>query len=465
MGTPIKPITTDRSIWSGLLASGIAVAATTLAILPLREVAPEISVGVVYMLPVLAVSIFWDIRIGLLTAVFSAVSFNLFYIEPTGTLSVNSTENLIALFVFLIAAAITSTLAEVSRQQAREANRRRLEADITARMTRILLSGSETSDVLPRASAELAEQLGLAWVTIAIGSANADAEIELKLELGKGRLGHLELSPEVDPQLISWVQNRIAPSIEAIMRAALERDRLQEGVIETKALRRSDVLKTALIQSVSHDLRSPLAAILTSAEAMKSPGLDDSEMGEMVDAVSLEATRLSRLVNNLLDLSRLESGAADPRLDWAALDEVIDTAVEEARRRRPDVAVRTSVEHELGLYKVDPVQIERSLVNLIENAQRYSDPEPVTVSLRADRGTAVIRVVDRGPGIATQDLERVFRPFEQVGDSRSHQGSGLGLAIARGFVEANGGTVRAESLPGQGTAFVVEIPDSGEAPG
>jgi two-component system sensor histidine kinase KdpD len=119
----------------------------------------------------------------------------------------------------------------------------------------------------------------------------------------------------------------------------------------------------------------------------------------------------------------------------------------------------------VGMLRVDAGQLERALVNLIENAQRYSAPEPVTVGLRADGDTAVIRIVDRGPGIGRHDLERVFDPFVRLTDDDDHQGSGLGLAIARGFIEANGGTIRAESLPGQGASFVVEIPSGQETDG
>ncbi|MGK2956608.1 MAG: sensor histidine kinase [Solirubrobacterales bacterium] len=444
--------------WAGLLAAVLAVAITTLAIYPLKEIAPAVSAGVVYLLPVLIISIFWNVWIGLFTAALSTISFNFFHIEPTGMLSINSPENLVALVVFLMAAVITSTLAEVSRAQALEADRRRLEADITADMARILLGGAGTNEALSEASARLAEATGFEWARLALDPPDGESEYEIPLRLGGGRTGHLELPPNADPQMMTWVHERIAPGIEAVLRAAIERDALQDEAIETRALRRSDVLKTALIRSVSHDLRSPLAGIVTSGEALNSMGLTDAERTEMSEAVVTEASRLARLVDNLLDLSRLESGAAGPRADWCAIDEVIETAVEQARRNHPDAPVRITTEDDVGMFRIDANQIERALENLIENAQRYSAPEPVTISLRDDRGAAVVRIVDRGPGIDERDLERIFDPFVRLSESDEHQGSGLGLAIARGFIEANGGRVRAESLPGQGSAFVVEIP-------
>ncbi len=447
-----------KSSWTGLAAAILAVAVATAAIFPLKSIAPSVSLGVIYLLPVLIISVFWSIWIDLFTAALSAVSFNYFHIEPTGSLSINTPENIVALFIFLAAAVITSTLAEISRKSAREAERRRLEADVTAEMARELLGGRGAGESLPEASARLASMLDLPWARIGLGAADAGGEIELPLEVGTGRRALLDLPPDIDAERLEWIEGRIAPALAAVLKAALERDELLDRAIESEALRRSDDLKTSLIRSVSHDLRSPLAAIVTSGEALREPGLNDEERAEMSAAVVDEASRLSRLVTNLLDLSRIESGAADPRADWCALDEVVETAAEEARRRDPAAPVRIVTEGDPGLFRVDASQIERIMVNLIENAQRYSAPEPVTVTLRPDGRGAVIRVVDRGPGISLADRERIFDPFERGDERDGHRGSGLGLTIARGFALANGGTLRAESLPGQGSAFVLEIP-------
>lgn len=440
----------------------LAVAVTTIAIYPLKEVAPAVSAGVVYLLPVLVISIFWNVWIGLFTAALSTVSFNFFHIEPTGMLTISSPDNFVALVVFLVTAVITSTLSEVSRTKTLEAEQRRLEADITADMARILLGGAGTTEALPEASNRLAERTGFDWARLSLEPPDGESENELSIRLGAGRTGRLELPPNADPRTLVWICERIAPAIEAVLAAAIDRDRLRDEAIESQALRRSDVLKTALVRSVSHDLRSPLAGIVTSGEALSSAGLTDAERSEMSGAVVTEASRLARLVDNLLDLSRLESGAAGPRTDWCALDEVIETAVDEVRRNHPEAPVRISTEDGVGMFQVDANQIERALVNLIENAQRFSAPEPVTVSLRDDHGTAVVRIVDRGPGIDQADLDRIFDPFVQLSGSDSHQGSGLGLAIARGFIEVNGGTLWAESLPGQGASFVIEIPPETE---
>ena len=446
----------------GLVAVVVATTLTTLLIYPLKEVAPAISAGVLYLIPVLLISAFWGLWFGLGTAVCGTLAFNFFHIDPTGRLTVTSPENLVALVVFLIAAIITSTLAELLRSQVLEADRRRLEANITADMARILLGGQTLEKSLPVASAKLAEDLGLKRTRIVPAPTVALEPDMVSIDLDPSVGAVIEMPRAARRQTIEWTQERLAPAIGAVLRVAATRDELQEQAIESGALRRSDVMKTALIRSVSHDLRSPLAAIIASGEAVRGETLSNDEREEMSDAIVIEATRLSSLVENLLDLSKLESGAASPSTDWCSLDEVIDSAVDHARAGNPEVPVNVSVDPGLPMVQADASQLERSLVNLLENAQRYSAPQPVTISARLDHGSILIRIVDKGPGIPSSQLDHIFDPFVRLTENDSHSGSGLGLAIAKGFVEANGGSIKAESLPGQGAAFVIEIGGSHE---
>jgi two-component system sensor histidine kinase KdpD len=250
------------------------------------------------------------------------------------------------------------------------------------------------------------------------------------------------------------------------------------GVVETAALRRADTVKTALLRAVSHDLRSPLTAIAAAGEAVASASLTEPERMEMAAVISEETRRLARLVDNLLDLSRLEAGAAEPHRVWTSLDELIRVAVAEVAA--PADAFSLSIDHDLPLVQIDPAQMERALVNVLENARRHSGGHPVSVRARAVRSLAagrrgaesaspqdghgsgdrlIVRIVDRGPGIPPAQLQRVFEPFYRAGAAGGeHRGSGLGLAIARGFTESNAGVLYAESLPGQGTTFVFELP-------
>ena len=235
-----------------------------------------------------------------------------------------------------------------------------------------------------------------------------------------------------------------------------ERDRMQAEAVEAEALRRSDELKTALLRSISHDLRTPLTSIIAGGSALGSQTLTEEERAELSEAIVGEGTRLSRLVENLLDMSRLEAGKAEPHREPVDLAEVLDAAREGVGNSR---SIRLAVDPELPMVDADAAQLERAFANLLENAVRYGDGRPVLAQSRLVGGNIVVRVVDQGPGIPESEWQRIFEPFQR-GDA-TNTGSGLGLAIAKGFVEANGGEIAIESLPGQGTSFVVTLPPRG----
>lgn len=234
--------------------------------------------------------------------------------------------------------------------------------------------------------------------------------------------------------------------------------RLARQAVEAETLRQSDAVKTAILHSVSHDLRSPLTAIRAASEGLATPELvlTSTDRDEFLETIRIEVRRLERLVENLLDLSRLEAGPAVRRPELWTVDALLARALEQLGRDAERVQV--AVGPELPPVRVDAAHIERVLVNLLENALKFSSPSDlVDVSTTAEAGQVVVRVRDRGPGIAAADRERIFEPFERAGGGR---GSGLGLAIARGFAEANGGRVRLETVDGgaAGSVFVLELP-------
>jgi K+-sensing histidine kinase KdpD len=238
-----------------------------------------------------------------------------------------------------------------------------------------------------------------------------------------------------------------------------ERERLAEEALEAEALRRSDALKTALLRAVSHDLRSPLMAILTSAGALAHDelSLDPDDRRELAETILGEAGRLDRLVSNLLDLSRLQAGAAAPEPgDWPVDDLVLQALDGVEGGSRVEVLLP---EDDLPLVHADLHQAERVVANLVENALRYSPAdEPVRVQVREAGSEVLVRVVDHGPGIPSGEADRIFEPFQRGSLRVPTRGAGLGLAIARGFAEANGGKVWVESHAGQGATFVLALP-------
>jgi len=237
---------------------------------------------------------------------------------------------------------------------------------------------------------------------------------------------------------------------------ARERDRMQAEAIEAEALRRSDELKTALLRSVSHDLRTPLTSVIAAGTALGSPSLTDSERAELSEAVVDEGNRLSRLVENLLDLSRLETGKAEPRREQIDVAEVLEAARESLGLDAS--LVRIATEPRLPPLYADAAQLERVFANLLDNGVRHGGGHPVQAQCRPVGERLVVRVVDQGPGIPASEVARIFEPFHHAERGSGHSGAGLGLAIARGFVEANGGTIEVESLPHQGTTFIVSFP-------
>jgi len=258
------------------------------------------------------------------------------------------------------------------------------------------------------------------------------------------------------------LRRQVVPALEALVAIAQRRDAMQAEAVETAALRRSDDVKTALLRAVSHDLRSPLTAIVAAGHALGTSSLTEPERSELSAAVVEEGARLSALVDKLLDLSKLQAGGAEPRSGWVSIEDVVTAATEGLRDGTGDV--RLTVDQAVPEVRADAAQLERAFANLLENARRYSDGLPVSVHARRSGPRVVISVVDQGPGIAPAERERIFEPFYRGRRAARDPwtGSGLGLAIAKGFVEANGGTIAVESLPGQGTSFVVSLPISRE---
>jgi two-component system sensor histidine kinase KdpD len=367
--------------WTGAFASLAAVVVGTLVVYPLAEVAPAVSLGIVYLPGVLLVAVFWGWRWGLLTTIASVAAFNWFHIEPLGQFAVAEDRDLVAIAVFGVVAVAAGSLAELARARTEEAERGRERADT--------------------ALAELAA-------------------------------------------------------------LAAERDRMRAEAVEAEALRRSDELKTSLLRSVSHDLRTPLTSIIAAGSALGSETLTEAERAELSEAGVGEGNRLSRLVENLLDISSLETGGAEPRRESVDLTEVLEAARDSTGADRE--LVRISAGGDLPTLRADATQLERAFANLLENAVRHGGGRPVLVRSRVVGPRIVVRVVDQGPGISMADRSHIFEPFYRGETAGNHSGSGLGLAIAKGFVEANRGEIAVESVAGQGSTFVVSFQsEDGEA--
>ena len=369
-----------------IAGSVIAVAAATGLVYALRPIAPTLSLGVLYTLAVLASAVLWGLGVAVATAVASMIAFDFLFLPPVHTLSLRHTSDWAALAVYLAVAIVASELATRARRRATEAEQREREADLLADAAAALLERRPLDESLVRSEAVL-------------------------------RVG--------DP----IARRRFEAALAALVDLAEERERLD-------TLRQSDAIKTAVLQSVSHDFRTPLATIAAAVEGLRSSelALTDDDRAGLLETMTLEVARLIRLVENLLDLSRLQVGAAAPHPALWPVDELIPRAVAEVR---DGARVHMSFPDGLPPAHVDDVQIQRVLVNLIDNALKFSD-DAVEVTARADGDTVVVDVEDRGGAGAP--------------------GAGLGLSIARGFAEVNGGSVELQSRDGGGMTARLVLP-------
>jgi two-component system, OmpR family, sensor histidine kinase KdpD len=436
----------------GVVASVVVVVLVTLVIALLKGFVPVLSLGALYVFAVLPIAIGWGLPFSIGVSVASMLVFNFTFLPPVHSFTLNDSRTWFALAVYVVTSAVVSELAARSR-------RRATESALLAEIARSLLERGSVSDELDRIAAGAAEALGASSARIELGEPSLrmlDEEGATPLMAGARRVGTIELRRSRRPY--RHTVSPLLPALASLLAVAIDQERLAREVLEAEALRRSDALKTALLRAVSHDLRSPLMTILTSASALSRPDLTlaDSDREELLAGILSESQRLDRLVSNLLDLSRLQAGVAAPEPEVWAADSLVVHALSSLgpAADRVDVTLSESP----IVVRVDAHQIERVLANLIENAVKYSPDHSARVLVGSTAREAIVRVVDHGPGVAPEEIERVFEPFQRGRVANDGQGAGLGLAIARGFAEANGGRVWAESRAGQGATFVLALP-------
>jgi two-component system, OmpR family, sensor histidine kinase KdpD len=430
----------------GLLVGAGSVTLVSLAVDALRQHMPVLSLGVLYVFAVLAVAVRFGTFLAAVVSVASMLVFNWFFLPPKHTFHLRDGANWAVLAVYLVTAVVVSALAAQARQRQHDAEQRRREANVLAEIAGDLLRGADLVGELDKVADLVADALRVPAARIELGESKPQSgEQALPIEVDLRLVATLLIDAEDDPD--RPVVKRFLPALAALLAVAVGRAELEAEALEAEALRRSDSLKTALLRTVSHDLRSPLTAIVAAADALGSDEihLDTADIGALVAAISLEAARLDRVVANLLDVSRLEAGALETHLELWTADELVGRALDSVGGGADRVVVELSADAPPVL--VDAAQIERVIANLIENALRFSPPgSPVIV--RAEHGATELRihVVDRGPGVAATQRDTIFQPFSRSASG----GTGLGLAIARGFAEANGGRVWTQEDPAGG---------------
>ncbi|MGV9382826.1 DUF4118 domain-containing protein [Nonomuraea sp. NPDC003707] len=412
-------------------------------------------------------------------AVGGSLLLNWYFTPPIGEFTINDPENLFALVVFVLVAAAVSSIVDLAARRTRQAARASADAEALSTLAGHVLRGEAA---LPSLLGRLRETFGLdsvtllerlgeptpddqsepaAWRIIATtgqtpctnpGAADTDVQINDRLVLAaRGRL--LDAS-----------DRRVLEAFAAEAAVALRQERLEEEAGQAKPLAEADKMRTALLAAVSHDLRTPLAAAKASVDSLRSSDIDWSpqDRDELLDTAHESLGRLDRLVENLLDMSRLQAGVLGLSLQPVALEEVVPRAIDDLGSLRDRVEGDISIE--LPEIVADPALLERVLVNLMTNAVRYSPAgRKVLITASWHDEQVEIRVIDRGPGIPPEARDRVFQPFQRLGDRDNGTGVGLGLALSRGLTEAMGGTLIPEETPGGGLTMTVQMPISSQA--
>jgi two-component system, OmpR family, sensor histidine kinase KdpD len=474
-GVPWSDPGAARSVAVAALEVVVAVAAATGVIAALEGVTAASGLGSLYLLAVLAVAIRRGGVAALATAALGVLTLNFFFITPRHRLTIAHSRDVVQLIVLLIAAVVVGRLAALARQRAAEAERRariasarEREAKLLADVASAILAGHGVEAQLQSIGTRVASATGAGSARLALGPVPSPAPGEVAIGLhARVRRAWLYLSADSGWSLDEV--ERLAEPLGRLIDVAVERAQVGERAAETEAAQRADVARTAILHAISHDLRSPLTAITTAGSALRGATVTDSERSELLDVIEGESVRLARLVDDLLDLSRIEAGAVAPQRDWCDLHDVVASA---AGARHSEHPIEFALPADLPLIRADAAQLERVFSNLIENAIKFSPPgSPVRISGGATSGMVTVRVTDQGRGIIKSERSHVFEPFFS-GRGEVRAGSGLGLSISRGFVEANGGRIVLQTGSGRGTSFAVSfpvarqpVPEPGRSPG
>jgi two-component system, OmpR family, sensor histidine kinase KdpD len=447
----IAATTLETLAWVGLATALVAL---------LDSVATPAGLGSLYLIAVLAVAIRRGQIAALAAALLGVLILNFFFIQPLHQLTIADSDNVVALGVLLLAALVVGRLAGQSRQRAAEAELRAEQAAAREREATMLadaattLLGGSGEDQVARISSRLAD---VARGELRLGTSSAPRARPGERTLRLPTQSHSVWLYAADSR--GWSDadlDRIARPLGSLLDVAAERERAAARGAEAEAARQADAAKTVILHAVSHDLRSPLTAIRTAAAGLREEETTREDRAALIEAIEQEADRLTRLIANLLDLSRIEAGAVHPRTDWCDLLDVISTAISHVRDPLEPHRIQIELDGELPLVRADASQLERVFSNLIENALRFSPADQaVRISGGTGAGKVTVRIVDRGPGVPVAQREAIFKPFH-TGDER--EGAGLGLAISKGFVEANGGDLRLQADSADGTAFAVSFP-------
>jgi two-component system sensor histidine kinase KdpD len=491
-----QPVDHRRAPALGYVAAlAVVVASTLLGIAFARQQTAD--VVMVYLFGVVVVAMRFGYGPSLLAAVLSVIAFDLFFVTPYYSFAVADLRHIVTFAVMFIVAVVISNLTQRIRRQADAARSRErrtaalfaVSRELGAAASRdalvsIALShlrsifSAKAALLMPKADGHLESVLSdvplddkdvavAEWVWTHDRAAGATTDtlassraLFVPLLGSHERVGVLALVPSPESHLTDPDERQLLDTISRLAASALERAELAKEARRARLRAETEQLRNALLSSVSHDLRTPLAVITGSTSALLAEGApkDEATRRELLKTAHDESLRLNRLVRNLLDMTRLEAGALKVNKEAQPIEEVVGAALNRMEDRLQGRDVQTDIPPDLPLVPYDSVLIEQVLINLIENATKYTPPgSPIHVAARAKEAEIEIAVADRGPGIATEDAERVFDKFYRAREGEGG-GVGLGLTICRGIVDAHGGRIWVEPREGGGASFRFTLP-------
>jgi two-component system, OmpR family, sensor histidine kinase KdpD len=475
-----------RRRFGGYLVATLGTIALTLALLPFRDDITPLSKGFGYLVIVSVAAALGGLGPGIAASSLSFLAFNFFFLPPYDTFFIGRGEDVVVLFVFLGLSILISALLARTTERAKAAEEREAELqtlqDLSAELVAAVPGPATYTSSLERLTEAFGFSAGALFVQDALSKElieRATVGIEpgrltprwdpaterqpperLPLSVGGRNLGLFVFDGE--RASLSMSESRVMRAFCDQFALVLERDRLLRAATEAEVYRQTDHLRRSLLAAVSHDLRTPLAAIKASVTDL----LDDAarQVGDPRDAletIDQETDRLASLVANLLDMSRIEGGMLQARGQPVELAEILAACTDRVRRLWPELRIHMRAGEEAFVVRADPVFLDRVITNLLDNAGKAAnesgtDAIDVVTSRSADR--VVVRIVDHGDGVPQSAREQLFYPFYQLGERHPRLGTGLGLAIAKGFLSLMNGEIWIEDTPGGGATFAFSLP-------
>ncbi|MEU5170147.1 MULTISPECIES: sensor histidine kinase [Streptomyces] len=452
-----------RIIW-GWLAG---VAGPALLTLLLSSVVPDLGLAndmLLFLTATVAAALLGGMLPALASAALGSLLLNYYFTPPLHQLTISDPKNIVAIVIFIGVAVSVASVVDLAARRTHQAARLRAESEILSFLAGSILRGENSLDALLErlretfamdsvALLERASDVGPWTCAAAVGVRPVDRPEDADVDIPVGENLALVLTGRALPA----EDRRVLGAFAAQAVVALDRQRLVGQAEEARKLAESDRFRTALLAAVSHDLRTPLAGIKASVTSLRADDIDWSETDReaLLEGIEEGADRLSALIGNLLDMSRLNTGTVVPLIRETDLDEVVPMAL----GGLPEGSVELDIPETLPMVAVDRGLLERVVANIVENAVKYSlEGSPVLVSASSLRDRVELRVVDRGPGVPDAAKGQMFEPFQRLGDAPRGAGVGLGLAVARGFTEAIHATLSAEDTPGGGLTMVLSLP-------